>query len=349
MISEYIMENNRFQSFSVALAGPFPPPYGGFGTQILMLEKHLKKEGVKVYRLPDFHNLWIIPKVIFDFFIKIYKCDIVHILLTGYRSFYRGSISIIIGKILKRKVIIMVEGGFEGFLKSYHRFFAIPILKLVDNICIYSPNQEEIFKKYNLKTIIIEDFTPDFFQYSEKQDIPLSLLINKSLELWSNHRCGIEAFKMIKDRFPNAVLYITGKGSIEEELKSLINELNLKDVKFIGSIEYMEMPKIYNESIILIHPTNRDIFPRTILESFATGTAVVATRIGGIPYMIEDGITGLLVEPNSPKEIAEKIIYLLENINNLHQIIENAKKITDEKYSWTAYKKRLATLYNKSL
>lgn len=351
--SEHILRimKKDFANLRVALAGSWPPPFAGFATQTMMLHKHLINEGARVYKLEDFRvrDLWVLPKILVEFFINISKCDVVHILLSGYRSFYRACISIIFAKILQKKVIIMIEGGFEAFLRSYHRFLAVQILRLVNGICIYTPFQEKIFKRHNLKIVNIGDFTPDFFRFNKRSSLKPVLLMNKLLEPYANHKCGVQAFKIIKNRFPDATLIITSIGSLEEMLKSLVKKLQLNDVRFIGQIEYEEMPEIYAEANILLHPTNRDVFPRTILESFASGTAVVATRIGGIPYMINDGENGLLTEPDNPEEMAEKVIYLLENPHKYQYIIRNARRIAEEKYSWTAYRKELAKLYGISM
>jgi len=253
--------------------------------------------------------------------------------------------NIFFAKILKKRVVIMVEGGFEDFMKSFHRFLALPILRFVDVIFICSPYQEKIFKQYNLKTTIALDFVPDLYEFTDRKEKGPIILISKTMLPYSNHKCGIMAFGIIKKKFPDAKLIITSTGPLENELKEFVNVSGLNDVTFVGDIKYEEMPRIYAKSAILLHATNRDIFPRTILESFASGTAVVATKVQGIPYMIMDGENGLLTEPNNPKEMAEKVLILLENPIRLKFIVKNARKIAVEKYTWAAYRKRLAKAY----
>ncbi|WP_255346945.1 glycosyltransferase [Thermococcus sp. PK] len=69
-----------------------------------------------------------------------------------------------------------------------------------------------------------------------------------------------------------------------------------------------------------------------IAEAMATGTPVIASRVGGIPYMIEDSETGFSVDPNNPKEIAEKLLTLLSDKHLRSKMGREGKKVAEERW-----------------
>jgi len=334
-----------FKNLKICIASCFPPPTGGVATQALMLAEHLSMEGAVIYRLRDFHHLWEIPQWIVRG-IKILKnCDVVHILAASYKAFYRASLTILLAKLFNKHIVLMSEGETDEFLRK-RGFFVKPILKLVDVIAVYSGFLEEIYKKYGFEPIIIPDFISDIFIYRNRNPIKPVILMTKSLSPEYNYICALKSFMLILTKFPSAKLIIAGKDrSDKNNIVNFIKNNKIRNITFLGEIEYSKMPEIYNEADILLNTTNTDNFPRCILEAFASGLVVVATKVGGIPYMIKDGINGLLVEPNNPLEVSQKIIYLLDNPAISSNISENARKIFEENYTWNKVKSKLLWAY----
>ncbi|MDA9201825.1 glycosyltransferase family 4 protein [Flavobacteriaceae bacterium] len=106
----------------------------------------------------------------------------------------------------------------------------------------------------------------------------------------------IEAFNKIKH--DNLKLIIAGSGSCEEDLKSLVNNLNLKDqVNFIGRISKLEIDSYTQNALCNVIPSRREPFGIVVLEAIASGRPVLATNVGGIPEILNKQF-GILVEPN---------------------------------------------------
>jgi glycosyltransferase involved in cell wall biosynthesis len=76
-----------------------------------------------------------------------------------------------------------------------------------------------------------------------------------------------------------------------------------------------------------------DNFPGSILEAFASGLPVISTRVGGIPYMVEDGVSGLLVQMNDHEALAEGVVRLVRDPGMALRLARNARKEC-QKYSW---------------
>ena len=127
----------------------------------------------------------------------------------------------------------------------------------------------------------------------------------------------IKALPIIKERFNKFKLimiggYKTNEEAYFSEIKELIKRLNLEsDVYFTGELPDIRYPLNNLELIIL--PSLEERCSRTLLESLACGKAVVATRVGGTPEIIDDGVNGILVEPRNEQQIANAILKLLTN------------------------------------
>lgn len=129
----------------------------------------------------------------------------------------------------------------------------------------------------------------------------------------------IRAFQLVSRKFPEAEAWIIGGASgvkgikLLEELRELVKELELEDkVKFLGP--QTQIAEILAETDVLVLSTRTpEGFGRVVVEAGATGTAVVATRVGGVSEIIEHEENGLLVPPRNPVRLAEAIVRLKEH------------------------------------
>ena len=82
----------------------------------------------------------------------------------------------------------------------------------------------------------------------------------------------------------------------------------------VGWCSLADLPRHYREADICLVPTiAKDSLSRTSVEAMASGIPVIASRIGGLPYTVTDGVTGLLFEPGDPADLARKITRLLDD------------------------------------
>jgi glycosyltransferase involved in cell wall biosynthesis len=123
----------------------------------------------------------------------------------------------------------------------------------------------------------------------------------------------LRGFAIVKDRCPSARLIVVGGGALEEACKKLATELGLDAVvQFKGLM--MQYPfEILKSSDIFVSASESESCGLVFAEAMSFGLPVVACRVGGIPEVVEDGKTGLLVERNDPSALAEALLTLLEN------------------------------------
>ena len=109
-------------------------------------------------------------------------------------------------------------------------------------------------------------------------------------------------------------LYIAGTGEMEKQLQTYVTEQGIANVTFLGHLNMDDLTSLIQRALFTLVPSEwYENYPMTVLESFACGTPVIGTNIGGIPELIQDGENGLLFEPGNTSELIEKIISLLRN------------------------------------
>ncbi|ELZ81727.1 group 1 glycosyl transferase [Haloferax elongans ATCC BAA-1513] len=124
-----------------------------------------------------------------------------------------------------------------------------------------------------------------------------------------------------------------GSGPEREEIVRTIEADNqMRNANFRGEVDYEEMPELYSSADVSVFPSLKEATSIAALESMASGTPVVATNVGGLTQIIENGREGLLVDPAQPDEIASAVDKLLKS-NQYDEYQRNAKQRA-ENNSW---------------
>jgi sugar transferase (PEP-CTERM/EpsH1 system associated) len=129
----------------------------------------------------------------------------------------------------------------------------------------------------------------------------------------------LDAFSRLRSRRPDTVLVIVGDGPCRAQLENHITDLALQDrVLLLG--ERRDIPEILMALDVFVLPSVAEGMSNTILEAMATGLPVLATRVGGSPELVEDGLTGRLVPPRDPAALAGAIDTYFEDghLRDLH-------------------------------
>lgn len=129
---------------------------------------------------------------------------------------------------------------------------------------------------------------------------------------------GIEKFvqsvSILAQNRPEISVGLVGDGSLKPEVERIIAENNLKEnVKLFGWVDRERIPQILGDARYLVLPSEAEGVPKTLLEAMACGTVPIATRVGGIPDILEHGDTGYLLSSNEPKQMADEIIAFIED------------------------------------
>ena len=148
-------------------------------------------------------------------------------------------------------------------------------------------------------------------EYGMEPDAELVGVVGR-LELEKGHPTLLEAWPLVLDRVPAAYLLIVGEGSRLDALHQIARDQGVeRHVIFTGRRD--DIPAVTAAFDVAVLPSYREAQGLTILEAMAMSRPVVASNVGGIPEMIENGVNGVLVPPHDPPALADAIASLLED------------------------------------
>jgi L-malate glycosyltransferase len=268
---------------------------------------------------------------------RVYKYDVIHVFSASYFSFVLAPTpAILIGKLYRRKVLLNYHSGeAEDHLQRWKRS-AIPTIRLVDSVVVPSEYLVRVFASFRLKaTAIYNLIDTSRFRFRERAPLRPVFLSNRNLESHYGVDRVLRAFAIIQERIPHASLTVAGDGSQRQTLKALAQDLNLQNIQFTGQIAPAGIADVYDAADIFLNGSEIDNQPLSILEAFSCGLPVVTTDAGGIPDIVQDGRTGMIVSRGDHVEMANRALTLLENPELVKQIAEHARQEC-LKYSWEA-------------
>jgi glycosyltransferase involved in cell wall biosynthesis len=141
----------------------------------------------------------------------------------------------------------------------------------------------------------------------------------------------ISAFIQVKKEFPEMELDILGEGPMKSFLAEKINQHGLGDsIRLCGSIPLPEVAQYIRQANVLVLPSHREGVPNVLLESFASGTPVISTRVGGIPEVVNEEV-GLLVDAKNDQQLATAMERALSMTWSTEAIISHANQFDWQK------------------
>ena len=220
------------------------------------------------------------------------------------------------------------------------------VLKRFEEIGLLPSNSEKVI-------ILGHPFDTNIFRPfpRETDDGLIRILTVGRLSREKGHQFLIEAVSCLVPYYPQLRLSIVGEGNFKENLISLVKELLPEGiVTFNGSIDHKELPALYNQCDIFALcsiGTNswEEYFGAVIGEAMCCGKPIVATKCGGIPYVVKDGETGFLVKQGDVDDLTKKIKILIEKNHLRKEMGLRARKHILEKYSMEKVAERCNQLW----
>ncbi|MBR9975312.1 MAG: glycosyltransferase family 4 protein [Bacteroidetes bacterium] len=159
----------------------------------------------------------------------------------------------------------------------------------------------------------------------------------------------IRAVPLVRAEMPEVQFLIVGGGFPDERkrFEGLLREAGeARDVFFTGNVPNSAMPKFYALSTIAALPSLMEATSISGLEAMASGLPLVGTNIGGIPEIIEDGESGLLVEARSPEQLAQAFLRLLRDADLRRRLGEGARRRVEAVFAWPEIARRTTAIYD---
>lgn len=184
----------------------------------------------------------------------------------------------------------------------------------------------------------------------EFSDEKLNLLFVGRLEKRKGVRYLLEAFQVLKGRYPACRLIIVGpvpRGA--ERYQEWVKRRGLADVVFTGRVSHEDLPRYYSSAHIFCSPaTGQESFGIVLLEAMAAGKPIVATDIEGYRRLVEPEVDGLLVPPKDKKALAKALLDLVEDETRRKEMGE-AGRSKARQYTWGAVAGRVLSYYQRLL
>ena len=163
-----------------------------------------------------------------------------------------------------------------------------------------------------------------------------------------NHLLLVEAFSLAIEEYPSMELWLIGDGPLRAEVEKKVEAKGLKEkVRFLGIRD--DIPDLLAEASILVLPSDWEGVPLTVLEAMAAGKPVVATAVGGVPELVEDGVSGILVPPRDLHALAQGILRLARDADLRNQMGKAAQERALERFDISRIAREYEALYLKLL
>jgi glycosyltransferase involved in cell wall biosynthesis len=354
----------------VGLVGPLPPPFGGMANQTLQLSDLLAHAGVQVRQVQvnaPYRPLWVgrVPVLralfrLIPYLVTLWRVaghsDVMHIMAnSGWSWHLYAAPAVWIARFRAVPAVVNYRGGeAEAFLTRSSRLIrctmdrvailAVPSGFLRDVFAHFGMGADVVPNIINVSRFRNNDATEDAMRMPRRR-----LLVARNLEKIYDNETAIRAFAKVRACYPEATLTIAGSGPEGKTLRQLADDLGLaSSVVFGGRLKPSTMADLYRNVDIAINPSLVDNMPNSVLEALASGVPVVTTNVGGVPYMVRDGQTALLVPPRSPEAMAEAIIRLIEDSELSKRLIENGLQEV-RNYTWASVWPLWADVYQRAI
>lgn len=309
---------------------------------------------VPVIRKKNFRLLSFVPYAVKKAEEIAKDSDLIHANL----AFSAGFIGAIVKGRTKKPLMITVQGGdladykentgkFKGVLKPLIRY----ALSNADLVHAISNHTERLAKQLGAKNIhkVPLGFDPNIFHRMKVKRDPNLLISVSRLTPKNGISYLLKSMKLITLKYPNLRLLLVGDGEQRRELEGFVNRNKLQYcVKFIGNVKHKNIAKLLNKASIFVRPSIDEGLGIAFLEAMACRTPVIGTRTGGIPEIITNNRTGLLVEPANYNALASAISRLIDDKSLSNRLSKNGLK-NSKLYHWDNLTIKIVQLYNEIL
>jgi L-malate glycosyltransferase len=273
------------------------------------------------------------------------KHDVLHIFSAGLSSYTLWTIpALVLGRIYRKKLVLNYrDGQAEQHVTGWRT--AKPTIAFAHRVVTPSNFLVDVFEKHGIRArSIFNIIDVSQFRYRKRRKLRPVFMTNRILEPLYNVDCILRAFAIIQARYPDASLTIAHDGCCRPALEKFAEELQLRNTRFVGRVPHERVPDLYDSADIYLTTPNVDCMPGSLLECMASGLPIIATTAGGIPYIVKDRETALLVDINDHEAVAARAIELLENPDLVEQLTNKGLEEV-QRYHWAPVRDQWAALY----
>lgn len=348
----------------VGLIGPVPPPYGGMAMQTRQLVTLLQESDVAVEFLATngpYRPAWMghIPVLralarLLPYFWSVWqlagRCRVIHLMANSGWSWHLFAAPVLfIAPLRGTPVIVNYRGGEAGeFFRRSIRWVR-PFMNRAAAIVVPSAYLQQVFESFGWQAEVVPNIIDRrLFHPADapptQSEVP-QFVITRNLERIYGIETAIEALAICRTKGLTATLEVAGSGPDEQRLKQRCKELGVEScVHFLGRLERADVIALYHRAFAMINPTTVDNMPNSVLESLACGVPVISSNVGGVPFIVTDEETALLVPVGDAQALADAMERLMTDEKLVASITESGCE-SIRNYEWPQVAPRWLSVY----
>ena len=344
----------------VALVGPQAPPAGGMARQRDQLMAGLAEAGCEVVvvttnaayrprwvgRTPGLRAVFRLVPYGWRLWRVCGQVDLVHVMANSDWSFHLfATPAVWIARARGVPVAMSYHGGQAQQFLQRELGWLRPTFSAV-KLMVGSGFLQSVFADFGMQSVVVPNSVDlSVFHPPIARNAGGHVVVTRNLEAVYDIETAIRAFAQVAECRAEATLTVAGSGPQRDALMALAVALRVDHkVRFVGRLDRAGVAALYREADVMVNASLADNLPNSLLEAMACGVPVVSTRVGGVPWMVRDGESALLVAPKAPEAMAAAITRVLADADLRQKLIHNGAQKARE-HAWPAVRERLFSVY----
>jgi glycosyltransferase involved in cell wall biosynthesis len=366
---------NEFLGLRVALVGPLPlaagdagrePTAGGMANQTRQLAELLRSDGAVVEPVQSnapYRPVWVsdVPMLralcrLLPFLLALWRAagrnDVFHVMAnSGWAWHLFAAPAIWIAWARRVPTLVNYRGGEAAAFLSRSSTWVRWTMERAHTLVVPSAFLQEVFRGHGMTARVVPNVV-DLARFRTGPDgvrRAAHVVVPRHLEPIYDNATALRAFALVRRQRPDAELSIAGGGPDAARLRHLADELGVLDaVRFTGVLDRDAMAVLYRSATVCLNPSLIDNAPNALLEAMASGVPIVSTNVGGVPFLVEDGKSALLVAPQDPQAMASALLLVLSDEALRQRLVQTGLQQV-QRHTWPQVGPLLAASYRRAL
>ena len=356
----------NWQGLRVGLVGPLPPPAGGMANQTRQLAELLEGEGAAVTLVQTnapYRPAWIEGlagvRALFrlvPYLLRLWRCagevQLFHVMAnSGWSWHLFAAPAIWVARLRGVPAIVNYRGGEAAAFLDRSAVAVRWTLGASSLLAVPSGFLRDVFARHGIDSEVLANVV-DLSRFRSvartRHDAP-HLVVTRNLEAIYDIATALRAFARVRETYPRARLSVAGEGPEQESLAALADSLGIAaSVCFTGRLDHEQVAALYREADVMVNPSRADNMPNSVLEALASGLPVVSTRVGGVPHIVRDGASALLVDVGDWQAMTDAILRILRDEQFAASLASTGLSEVQQ-YTWSRVRVRLGELYERAM
>ena len=310
---------------------------GWVTTQGERLGDLLEQEGYPVISVSSSTNRYIrLADIVYTLIRRRKEFDILLLQVFGGPSFVVEDIASRLSQVFGHRIVMVLRGGAMPDFMSRYPSWNTRVLRRADLLIVPSTYLQRAITPYGFAARVIPNVIDlSAYQYRQRETLCPRLFWMRSFHPIYNPLMAVRVLAHLKEQVPDATLVMAGQDKGQEpEVRALAKKLGLNGaLRFSGFLDMAGKMREASAADIFINTNSIDNMPVAVVEACAMGLPVVSTDVGGLPDLLSDGETGLLVPDNDDRAMADGVCRLLREPALAARLSEKGRELA-ARSSW---------------